>query len=128
VPVTNLPSWCDISGRGFTIPAVSLQNARSDIGSTLNPAVRFFVFDAQPNMERLLPPAGGTPLPQGPQLGTAGEVVDRVFWCALGRAPSPAERRDAEDAVRGSARPGGVSPGGIADLLWAVLMKPTQLI
>ena len=49
----------DIAGKGFTRfrGVVGLENPKSEIGSTLNPAVRFFVFDTEPNMERLVPPA-----------------------------------------------------------------------
>jgi hypothetical protein len=57
------------------------------------------------------------------------DLVDRVFWYALGRAPSAAERRTAEAALIERARPGRPSAEGLADLLWAVLMKPEfQLI
>ena len=40
----------DIAGRGFTRfrGSIALENPRSEIGSTLNPALRFFVFDAEP--------------------------------------------------------------------------------
>jgi hypothetical protein len=44
----------------------------------------------------------------------------------MGRAPSPAERRVAEAAVKGQGR---VSAAGLADLLWSVMMSPEyQLI
>jgi hypothetical protein len=121
----------DISGRGFTNfrGVIGIENAQSEIGSTLNPQVRFFVFDAEPDMERLLPPAPGAPMAAPPPLRTTSEVVDRVFRHALGRAPSDAERAVAEAALKdpsGSTRP---SAAGLADLLWAVLMKPEfQLI
>jgi hypothetical protein len=121
----------DIAGRGFTSfrGAIGIENAQSEIGSTLNPQIRFFVFDREPNMERLLPPAAGTPLPPPPQLHTVAEAIDRVFHHALGRSPSPDERRTAEEALRdpsGSQRP--FAPG-LADLLWAIVMKPEfQLI
>jgi hypothetical protein len=49
--------------------------------------------------------------------------VDRVYWYALGRAPSAEERGIALDALTDPARPGRVSAEGLADLLWAVLMK-----
>ena len=89
----------DISGRGFTRfrGSIALDNPRSEIGSTLNPAVRFFVFAVEPNMDRLLPPAPQPPLPAGPTLATVAEAVDRVFLHALGRAPTPAERRLADE-------------------------------
>ena len=80
-------------------------------------------------MDRLLPPAPQPPLPAAPALATVGEAVDRVFMHALGRAPSPAERRIAVAAISDPARAGRPSPEGLADLLWAVLMKPEfQLI
>jgi hypothetical protein len=121
----------DISGRGFTNfrGVIGIENPQSEIGSTLNPQVRFFVFDAEPDMNRLLPPAPGAPLASPPVLRTTPEVIDRVFHHALGRAPTDAERRVAEDALKdpaGSPRP--YAPG-LADLLWAVFMKPEfQLI
>ncbi|HET7218531.1 MAG TPA: DUF1553 domain-containing protein, partial [Vicinamibacterales bacterium] len=121
----------DISGRGFTHfrGIMGLENEQSEIGSTLNPATRFYVFDAEPDMERLLPPAPGTPLPPMPAVTTIAGAVDRVFDYALGRPPTAAERRIAEAALVDPVRPGRPSPEGLADLLWAVMMKPEfQLI
>ena len=66
-------------------------------------------------MDRLLPVAPETPLPVV-TVKTAREAVDRVFWYALGRAPSAAERAAAERSAG--------TPDGLADLLWAVVMKP----
>ena len=72
----------DVGGRGFVRfrGSIALDNPRSDIGSTLNPAVRFYVFDTQPNMDRLLPPAPQPPLPPEPTLSTVEDAVDRVFY------------------------------------------------
>ena len=121
----------DIGGKGYTRfrGQIGVENARSEIGSTLNPQVRFFVFDRKPDMARLLPPLPETPLPAAPAVRTSAAAIDRVFWHALGRAPSPAERAAAEQALRDPAAAAGPSPEGLADLLWAVLMKPEfQLI
>jgi hypothetical protein len=121
----------DVAGRGFTTfrGVIGIENAQSEIGSTLNPQIHFFVFDKPPNMERLLPPAEGTPLPLPPRMRTASEIVDRVFRHALGRAPTDVEARLAEEALRdpsGAAKP--FAPG-LSDLLWAIFMKPEfQLI
>jgi len=83
----------------------------------------------EPNMDRLLPPAPELPLPAPPTLSTAAEGVDRLFMHALGRAPSLAERRVAIAAVANPANGGRPSADGLADLLWALLMKPEfQLI
>lgn len=121
----------DIAGRGFTKlrGVIGVENRPNDIGATLNPQLRFYVFDAAPNMERLLPPTPGAPLPEPEALKTTSEAVERLFRHALGRAPSPAERRLAEEALRDPARGDRPSPEGVADLLWAILMKPEfQLI
>ena len=127
LPVRNSSSLVyDITGRGFTRfrGSLDLDNPRADIGSTLNPQLRFFIFDTEPDMKRLLPPAAGMPLPGPAPITSAGAVVDHVFWSALGRAPSPPERQIAEAAIADRARPGKASPDAVADLLWAVLMKP----
>jgi hypothetical protein len=121
----------DISGKGFTRfrGSLDVDNARADIGSTLNPQLRFFIFDTEPNMNRLLPPASGMPLPPTDSVTGVSAVVDHVFWSALGRAPSASERLLAEAAITDRTRPAKASPDAVADLLWAVLMKPEfQLI
>ena len=121
----------DISGRGFTQfrGVMGIENRQSDIGSTLNPATRFYVFDAAPDPERLVPPAAGAPLPRPAPLTTIGTTIDRVFRHALGRAPTAAERRIADAALRTPGRGDRPSAEGLADLLWAIVMKPEfQLI
>jgi mono/diheme cytochrome c family protein len=121
----------DIAGKGFTTfrGIIGLENPPAEIGSTLDPQIRFFVFGAPPDMDRLIPPAPDLPLPAGPVVTTAADAIDRVFHHALGRAPSAAERQAAEAALRDPSRGTRPSPEGLADLLWAVAMKPEfQLI
>jgi len=121
----------DIAGRGFTRMrgTVWIENPIADIGATLDPQLRFYVFAAEPNPDRLRPPAPGVPIPSGQVMTRWEEVVDRVFWHALGRPPSLDERRAAARAIVDPGTPARVSPEGLADLLWAVLMKPEfQLI
>ena len=114
----------DIAGLGYTRlqGVVGLENA--DVGATLQPQIRFFVFDAEPDMDRLLPIAPGTPLPAPAPPATVADAVDRIFWYALSRAPLPQERAIAQEALLDRSRPGRASAQGVADLLWAVLMKP----
>jgi hypothetical protein len=121
----------DISGRGFTRfrGSADVDNPRAEIGSTLNPSLRFFVFDREPDPQRLIPPDPTLPMPAPPVTTAIPEVVTRVFWHALGRAPSAEERRAAEAALTDPRRPGRASAEGLADLLWAVIVKPEfQLI
>ena len=94
----------DIAGKGYT-------RFRGATGFEAFPLVqgeivqaRFFVFDQQPDMDRLVPPNPETPLPPGPALRTVSEAVDRVYWYALGRAPSVAERRAGGGRLAQSAR------------------------
>jgi hypothetical protein len=116
----------DIAGRGFTrlTGAIGIENPRSEIGSTLNPALRFYVFDVAPNLDRLLPARPGMPLPAPEPLTSVGAAVDRLYRHALGRQPRPAERLAAEAALRVDEAGDRPSPDGLADLLWAVLMTP----
>jgi hypothetical protein len=120
----------DISGRGFVRlrGTAGLENT-SNLAQGETVLGRFLIFGTEPDMDRLVPPAVGTPLPAAPRVTTSAQVVDRVYWYALGRAPSPDERAIAVEALTDPARPRGVSAEGLADLLWAVLMKPEfQLI
>jgi hypothetical protein len=114
----------DIAGMGFRILRASVALENKEITSEINPQVRFFIFDQEPNMERLTPIEPGSPRPPLSALKTSSEVIDRVFHYALGRSPSPDERRTAEIAL--GEHP---SSDALADLLWAILMKPEfQLI
>lgn len=71
-------------------------------------------------MDRLTHVGPETPVPGLAPLKSADEAIDRVFLYALGRAPSSGEREAAGNVMR---------PEGLADFLWAVLMKPEfQLI
>jgi hypothetical protein len=121
----------DVTGRGFARMRGTMwvENPVSDIGATLDPQLRFYVFSDEPNMERLVPPTPGVPMPSPLALANVGEAVDRVFMHALGRTPSAAERQAAEAALRradGSDRP---SVEGLTDLLWVLFVKPEfQLI
>jgi hypothetical protein len=119
----------DITGQGYTRLQGVAGIENTDVGATLQPQIRFFIFDAAPDMDRLVPVAAATPLPAPAPAATTSEVVDRIFWYALSRAPLAQERAIAEEALRDPARPGRASAYGVADLLWAVLMKPEfQLI
>ena len=120
----------DIAGKGFTrFRAVAgLENVAA-LAQGENVQGRFLIFDTEPDMDRLVPPSPATPLPAAPPLTAIPQVVDRVFWYAFGRAPSADERVLAERALHDPARPGRATADGLADLLWAVTMKPEfQLI
>ena len=116
----------DLTGRGFVRfrGVADLENPRRDIGSTLNPSLRFFIFDAPPpaDRDRLVPPVPGVPLPAPPRQASADALVERLFLHALGRPPAPVERQTAVRTI--SDRDGLLSAEGVADLLWALLVTP----
>jgi Protein of unknown function (DUF1549)/Protein of unknown function (DUF1553)/Planctomycete cytochrome C len=120
----------DISGRRFSrLRGIAGLENTSALAQGETILGRFLIFGTEPDMDRLVPPAPGTPLPPVPRQTSATQVVDRLFWYALGRAPSADERAIAMDALSDSSRPGRISAEGLADVLWAVLMKPEfQLI
>jgi hypothetical protein len=128
VKLTSLVVY-DISGKGFTRLHAAPGFEPMQLAQGENVKARFFVFDKQPDMDRLVPPLPGTPVASVPPVKTIKAAEDRVFEYALGRPPSPAEQRVAEATLRDPAHPGRISADGLADLLWAVLMKPEfQLI
>ena len=114
----------DVAGRGFTRfhGVMGLENKTSEIGSTLNPQIRFFVFDTEPNMDSLVPPLPGAPLPPPPRCtrkrrrSTASSGT-----CSDVRRPTPsAELRTQRSASpssgdRPSARGSGRSDLGVDD-------------
>ena len=110
----------DIAGKGFTSFKSAPGQEAVPLGQGETVQARFFVFDQQPSMDRLVPPNPETPVPAGPVLKTASETVDRVYWYALARAPTQKERRVAQAALRGP-KP---SADGLADLLWSIMMTP----
>ncbi len=121
----------DIAGRGFVTlrGQLALENPAIEIGATLNPSLRFFVFDRAPNMARLVPTWHEPPLASPPIVQTPGAVVDRLYRHALQRPPTAAERKIALAAIADPRRPGRVSAEAVADLLWAIMMTPEfQLI
>jgi hypothetical protein len=117
----------DLSGKGLTRLRGFVNIENTEVTSDINPQIRFLIFKDQPDPERLTRVASGAPLPALPVVRTPAEAVDRVFLYALRRPPSADEREACLAAITDPA--GKVSPEGLADLLWAVLVKPEfQLI
>ena len=86
---------------------------------------RFFVFDRQPAMDRLVPPNPETPVASRSRLKTVGRNGGAGFtgtrWAAHQRPRNAVWRRPrcAMPPIR--QKP---SADGLADLLWSVMMTP----
>ena len=88
------------------------------LASDINPRIRFFVFGAEPDRDRLIAAEGGTPVARPPALRSKEALIDRVFLHALARKPTAAESAVAAEYLRGG------KPEGLEDLLWSVLLSP----
>ena len=119
----------DLSGQGYTKLRGLVAIENKEVTNDINPDIRFFVFQTEPNMDRLTPVLPGLPAPAPKPFKEPRRAVDGLFWYALGRAPSPVERQTALEVLRGAPNKNHISSDGLADLLWAVMMKPEfQLI
>ncbi len=110
--------------RGATAIRVSPSIGEGSRSSDINPRVRFFVFGEKPDYARLVEPSGGSPigieagrLPAEPRA-----AVDALYLRALGREPTEQERAVALEAL--GAEGGVISTGGLADLLWSLVLLP----
>ena len=88
------------------------------LASDINPRIRFFAFTVPPEMDRLVPAEGETPVARPPALHESKALVDRVFLHALARKPLAGERALAAAYLRDG------KPEGLEDLLWSILLSP----
>lgn len=111
----------DLRGKGYTrfkaVTGVEEKCVQSDI----SPAIRFFVFAQKPDWDHLVRVAPETPVVTPPTPRDPDALITQLWRETLDRTPTPAERKLAREALR--------QPGGLADLLWSLLMLPEfQLI
>jgi hypothetical protein len=119
----------DINGQGYTRLRGLVGIENKEVTSDINPTLRFFVFQTQPNMERLTPVLPDLPVTSEKISRSPKRIVDTVFWYTLGRPPTALEKRTAESVLIDAGHNRRTSADGLADLLWAVMMKPEfQLI
>jgi len=114
-----------IEGLGFTRirgrVAIDDRSSASDIGGT----VRFFVFSAEPDPERLMKVDGHAPVPMPSPVENVNEAIQRLYLNLLGRAPSPDESQIAKQFFTSdkSAKPH-LEPAAMEDFLWSMLLHP----
>lgn len=113
----------DVRGRGFTRLRAVAGLDDSSLTDEINPRVRFFVFDQQPDRERLVRVAGTLPVPFKEEVFTVDSLITRVYRHALARDARVEERRIAQELFKDSGSMK-LSPEGLEDLLWAVFMNP----
>jgi hypothetical protein len=81
-------------------------------------AVRFFVFGAEPDRERLVHVSGPPPVPVPPPLKSVDEAGHRLYLQLLARKPNSEEARIVKKYFPG----GKLAPAALEDFLWSLLL------
>ncbi|MDQ6705746.1 MAG: DUF1549 domain-containing protein, partial [Acidobacteriota bacterium] len=111
----------DIDGLGFTRMRGHVAVDDVSVKSDISPAVRFFVFSAEPDRLQLVAVSGDPPLRGVPSTTDPDKLIDELFMRALCRNP----RADEAQIARHVLAPGGkTSVSGLEDVLWSLLMHP----
>lgn len=111
----------ELMGKGYTRFQATLAVDPSSNQSDISPAVRGFIFDRAPNLQKLVAASGDPPMPRLQASTTPRELVKQVYESAYCRPPSGPEMQIALGLV---AKGKQVDRDGLQDLLWAVLMSP----
>ena len=114
-----------IEGLGFTRMrgrvAVDDRSRPSDIGGS----VRFFVFTAEPDPERLVKIDGKPPVPPAARLKSVDEAIDRLFLTLFSRRPTDDELRISRGFFqKDPAAQSRLEPAALEDFLWSMLLHP----
>ncbi len=104
--------WVRIRGR----VALDDHSTQDDIEGS----VRFFIFAAEPDKERLVRVAGEPPEALPARLTSVNEAAERLYLQLFGRKPNAEELR----IVRSYFAGGKLSPAALEDLLWSLLLHP----
>ncbi|WP_321472047.1 DUF1549 domain-containing protein [uncultured Paludibaculum sp.] len=111
----------NLEGKGYTRFQALLAVDPSSNQSDISPAVRGFLFDRAPNMQKLVAAAGDPPLPRPKPSDSPASLIDQVYRHAYGRPPAPTEKQIAMGLVAKGSK---VDREGLQDLLWTVVMSP----
>lgn len=124
--VTGLPGELvfPLDGKGFTRFRAVVGVDEESLGSDIHPSVRFFVFDREPDRDRLIREEGAPPVARAPNVFSGDELVTYLYRYCLARDPSGPERKLALSLL-GNPGPGGApDTEGVEDLLWALFLSP----
>jgi hypothetical protein len=113
-----------IQGLGFTrlrgTVAVDDRSRPSDIAGS----VRFFIFTAEPDSERLLKVDSPPPVQIEGTVKNVDDAIERLYLTLFARKPTPDELRVARQFFEeGNAQPQ-LKPAPLQDFLWSMLLHP----
>jgi hypothetical protein len=104
--------WVRIRGR----VALDDRSTPDDIEGS----VRFFIFAAEPDKERLVRVSGEAPEAIPARLASVNEAAERFYLQLFARRPNAEESRIVKSYFAG----GKLSPAALEDLLWSLLLHP----
>jgi Protein of unknown function (DUF1549)/Protein of unknown function (DUF1553)/Planctomycete cytochrome C len=108
-----------IAGLGYTRMRGSVALDNQSLPSGVERAVRFFVFGAEPDSERLVRVVEPPPVAAAPVLTSVNEAIRRLYWQLLAREPNNDELN-----VLNNYFGGGLKPATLEDFLWSLLEHP----
>ena len=121
--VTMLPGTrlvLPIDGLGFVRMRGRVALDDRSLPDDIEGAVRFFIFGAEPDRERLVRVSGGPPVPAPPRLASVDEAGRRLYLQLFARKPNSQEARIVRNYFAG----GKLAPAALEDLLWSLLLHP----
>lgn len=124
--VTGLPGELifPLDGNGFTRFRAVVGVDEESLGSDIHPSVRFFVFDREPDRDRLVREDGDPPVARPPHRFSADELVTYLYRYCLARDPTASERELALSLLGTPAADGALETEGVEDLLWSLFLSP----
>jgi len=109
-----------IDGRGYVRMRGCVALDDRSISDDIEGAVRFFIFGAEPDRERLVRVSGVPPVPAPPQLASVDEAGQRFYLELFARKPNSEEARIVRKYFAG----GKLAPAALEDFLWSLLLHP----
>lgn len=109
----------DLGGRKFERFRATVEVDAASKASDIGPAIRFFVFDQEPDPRRMVRLDHAAPVKSPRQRFTPDALISYIYRYALQREPADGEREAARE-ILGAA----LTVDGTEDFLWAILMSP----
>jgi hypothetical protein len=109
----------NVQGMEFDRFQARVQVSKESTGSDVGPAIRFFVFDREPDMRSLVRVDPRTPVEQPKERFTADTLITRIYLHAFQRHPSADERLVASEILGWK-----LEAETVEDLLWMILQSP----